>query len=116
MTRSHSRLVIAGLVLMVVGALDPMEGSVVILGGSALVAAGAYLAEDAPLPAAADGLFPRSRLAWPPCSACPPSVGSAATAAGPFGGWRSVRSYPIGWLLGLFGAASNLREREAANV
>ncbi len=35
-------LVIVGLVLMVAGALDPLEGSVVILGGSAVAAAGAF--------------------------------------------------------------------------
>ena len=43
MTLNGSRtLVIAGLVLMLAGALDPLEGSVVILGGSALAAAGAF--------------------------------------------------------------------------
>ena len=42
----HRVLVIVGLVLMVAGTLDPMEGSVVILLGSALVAAGAFLSRN----------------------------------------------------------------------
>src|SRR5688500_12581895 len=43
MKTKHSRLlVIVGLVLMVLGVLDPLEGSVVILAGSALVAIGAF--------------------------------------------------------------------------
>src|SRR5512134_2736608 len=47
MNRNWSRrLVIAGLVLMVGGVLDPLEGSVVILGGSALSALGAFLSRS----------------------------------------------------------------------
>jgi hypothetical protein len=38
--------VIAGLVLMVAGALDPLEGSVMILGGNALSALGAFLSRS----------------------------------------------------------------------
>jgi hypothetical protein len=45
MKPKHSRLlVIVGMVLMVAGALDPLEGSVVIVLGSALAAAGAFFA------------------------------------------------------------------------
>ena len=42
MKRNHARwLVVVGLVLMVISIVDPLEGSVVALGGSILVAVGA---------------------------------------------------------------------------
>ena len=106
-------LVIVGLVLMVAGALDPLEGSVVILGGSALAAAGAFLARAR-----------RRRLQLTAFVLI--AVGVAAlfglSALGGVGGntgrsmwWLTVCvSYPIGWLMGLFGAAANLRDRRAA--
>jgi len=112
--RSHSRtLVIAGLVLMVAGALDPLEGSVVILGGSALAATGAYFARTR-----------RFRLQLTACALI--ALGVAAlfglSALGGVGGnsgrsiwWLALCvSYPIGWLLGLYGAASNLRDRQTS--
>lgn len=101
-------LVIAGLVLMVGGALDPLEGSVVILGGSALAALGAFL----------NG----TRYRLPVIAVVLVALGVGAlfglTALGGVGG-RSGRSmwllllgvpYPIGWLLGLIGATRTLRE------
>lgn len=43
-TREHSRgLVIIGLILMAVGVVDPLEGSLVILGGSVLIVLGTGL-------------------------------------------------------------------------
>jgi 4-hydroxybenzoate polyprenyltransferase len=114
--RTHSRaLVIVGLVLMVAGALDPLEGSVVILGGSALAAIGAYFARTR-----------RYRLQLTACVLI--ALGVAAlfglSALGGVGGnsgrsiwWLALCvSYPIGWLLGLFGAASNLRENRTAQA
>jgi hypothetical protein len=108
---THSRtLVVVGLVLMVAGALDPLEGSVVILGGSALAAAGAFFARTR-----------RYRLQLIACVLI--ALGVAAlfglSALGGVGGnsGRSIWwlllcvSYPIGWLMGLFGAAANLRDR-----
>lgn len=111
MKPSHSRmLVVVGLLLMIAGALDPLEGSVVILGGSALVAAGAFFSHTHRyrLPLTAFVLIP---------------IGVAAmfglTAIGGVGG-RSGRSmwwmalcvpYPIGWVMGLVGAAARLRDR-----
>ena len=107
----HSRLlVIVGLVLMVAGALDPLEGSVVILGGSALAAAGAFFARTR-----------RYRLQLTAFVLI--ALGVAAlfglSALGGVGGntgrsmwWLAVCvSYPVGWLMGLFGAAANLRDR-----
>ena len=108
----HNRfrmLVIAGLVLMLAGALDPLEGSVVILGGSALAAAGAF--------------FGKSRHSRRQVTAFVLiAVGVAAlfglSAQGGVGGntgrsmwWLAICvSYPAGWVLGLVGAVGQLRE------
>ena len=114
MKTRHSRLlVIVGLVLMVLGALDPLEGSVVILAGSALVAAGAFFS-------------PAGHYRLPVVALALIGVGVAAlfglSALGGVGG-SSGRSmwwlllclpYPIGWVLGLVGAARKLREPRAA--
>lgn len=113
MTRNYSRwLIIAGLVLMVAGLLDPMEGSVVILAGSALAALGAFRTRT------------RSRL--PVAAAALIATGVAAlfgmSALGGVGGntGRSIwwlllcLPYPIGWVLGLVGATRKLREPQPA--
>ena len=113
MKPNHSRwLVIGGLVLRVAGALDPLEGSVVSLGGSALVAGGAF--------------FSRTRYRMPVAALVLIAVGVGAlfglSSLGGVGG-NTGRSmwwlllclpYPIGWLLGLVGAANKLRERRLA--
>ena len=110
MTRNQSRwLVIIGLVLMVAGALDPLEGSVVILVGSVLVAAGAF----------------RNRIRYrlPVAAMVLIAIGVAAlfgmSALGGVGGntgrsiwWLALAlPYPIGWILGLIGATRTLRNR-----
>jgi hypothetical protein len=96
-------LIILGLIGIVVGTLDPLEGSVVILLGVALVALGALIA--------------KSRYRRLLCgSFLLMAVGIAAlfiiSALGGFGGssgrslwWGLViLPYPIGWILGLIGA------------
>jgi len=109
MKRSHSRwLVIVGLVLMVIGVVDPLEGSVVILGGSVLIAVGAFAS--------------RSRYRLPAAALVLIAVGVGAmfgmSALGGVGG-KTGRSiwwlllclpYAIGWILGLIGGARKLRE------
>ena len=106
------RLVIAGLVLMIAGILDPLEGSVVILGGTALSALGAFRSGS------------RHRL--PVAALVLTAVGVGAllglSALGGVGG-SSGRSlwwlllcvpYPAGWMLGLVGAVRKLREPRPA--
>jgi hypothetical protein len=108
-------LVIVGLVVMVIGALDPLEGSLVILPGTGLVALGALLS-DSPH---------RILLYW---SFVLVAVGVGAlwglSALGGFGG-NSGRSnwwglvllpYPLGWIMGLVGAIRKLREGSRRSV
>jgi hypothetical protein len=113
MNKTWSRpLVIAGLVLMLGGALDPLEGSVAILGGTALSALGAFLS--------------RSRYRLPIIALVMTTIGVgtlfALSAIGGIGG-TSGRSlwwllvcipYPVGWILGLVGATLKLREPRGA--
>jgi len=102
-------LVIVGLVAMVIGALDPLEGSLVILPGTGLVALGALLGSR------------RHRVLL--CSSfvlVAAGVGALwwLSALGGFGGssgrsnwwWCALLPYPVGWITGLVGAVLRLRE------
>ena len=94
---------------MVAGVLDPLEGSVVILGGSALAAIGAYLAgtRHYRLQLTAAVLIALGVAALFGLSA----LGGVGGSTGRSMWWLALCvSYPIGWILGLFGAASNLRD------
>lgn len=102
-------LVIVGLIAMIIGAVDPLEGSLLILPGTGLVAL--------------EALFGNSRhrrlLAW---SFVLVAVGVGAmwglSALGGIGGnsghsnwWGLVLlPYPVGWIMGLLGAIRRLRE------
>ena len=107
-------LVIVGLVLMVIGIVDPMEGSLVILGGSILVAVGALVSGT------------RHRLPITALVLIAVGVGAmfGMSALGGVGG-NTGRSmwwlllcvpYPIGWILGLIAAASTLHEPRNGHV
>ena len=106
-------LVIAGLTTMVLGAVDPLEGSIVIAVGSVLVALGTPRRE--------------SRVGgrvWLACVLI--IVGVAALwIMSDFGGvggstgrsmwWLLVVApFPVGWILGLIGAGQRLRELKRA--
>ncbi|MBI4470041.1 MAG: hypothetical protein HY650_12045 [Acidobacteria bacterium] len=102
-------LAIVGLVAMVIGALDPLEGSLVILPGTGLVALGAALGKSRH----------RILLYW---SFILVAAGVGAlwwmSALGGLGGntghsywWALVLvPYPVGWIMGLVGAIRTLRE------
>jgi hypothetical protein len=106
------RLLLAGLVAMVLGAVDPLEGSPVILLGSMLAAGGARLGQ-APH---------RKLLAWS-CLLIAIGVGFmwGLSAVGGFGGstgrtlwwWLALVPYPVGWVMGLVGAVKSLRRSRA---
>lgn len=108
-TRSHW-LVIAGLIGMVAGAVDPLEGSPVIAAGSGLVSLGAYL-----------GRSRRRGLAFVAFVAVAVGVGAmwVLTAIGGVGGstgrsaWWVTLTAPlvVGWVLGLFAAVRVLIDR-----
>lgn len=102
--------VIVGLAAMVIGAVDPLEGSLVILPGAVLVAIGALLGKGRH----------RTMLYW---AVALVAIGVAAlfglSAIGGFGGttgrsmWWALLllPYPVGWVTGLVGAIRTLRER-----
>jgi hypothetical protein len=107
-------LLVVGLAAMLIGALDPLEGSVVILAGSGVAAFAAYLGGSA-----------RRKLLYLAFGLV--AVGVAAlfvlSALGGTGG-NSGRSvwwglclipYPVGWVVGLVGAILALRRRVAGH-
>jgi hypothetical protein len=94
---------------MLIGAIDPLEGSVFILGGVALVAAGAWLSQNRW----------RRLIFWAFVLAAI-GIGTmfVLSAMGGIGGhtgrslWWAVilLPYPIGWVLGVVGAILALTE------
>lgn len=102
-------LVAVGLVAMIVGAVDPLEGSVLILPGIALVAIGARLGHsrhqaliDSSLALVAVGVGALWGLS---------AVGGFGGSTGRSNWWGLLLlPYPIGWVMGLVGAAKRMRE------
>jgi len=101
-----------GLALTLIGTLDPLEGSLLILPGLGLAALGAKLA----------GSRQQRRLYWAFSLA---GIGITAmfwiSALGGVGGhsghpywwFVAVAPYPVGWLLGIIGTIKKLREPHA---
>jgi hypothetical protein len=116
---AHRRIfVIVGGIVMLVGALDPMEGSLVILAGSGLVTLGTFLSNSG------RGLF----IQWA-CILVSIAVGVGALfllSAWGYGGtsehsmWWGVLilPYPVAWAIGitclLFRLIRTMRHRHAA--
>jgi hypothetical protein len=106
-------MVISGLILMGMGALDPLEGSVVILAGSVVAAIGAC-----------SGKRRRWKLSLGAAAMIAIGVGAmfALSAAGGVGGssgrspwWALViLPYPAGWIMGLTAAILCLKEFKKA--
>jgi hypothetical protein len=108
-------LVIVGLVAAVIGAIDPLEGSLVILPGAALIGFAAWLGNSRH----------RKLLYW---SVALVAIGVGAmfglSAVGGVGG-RSGHSmwwivillpYPVGWVMTIVGAIRQLREAVPPSV
>jgi len=108
--RSSRMLVIVGFVAMLIGTLDPLEGSVLILVGIALLAMGAGLARS-----------PNRRMLYAALALGTVGISLlwALSAVGGFGGssgrsmWWSLLllPYPAGWAVALIGAIRLLREK-----
>jgi hypothetical protein len=106
-------LVVIGLIFMLVGAIDPLEGSLVILPGSVMGTVGALLA----------GTRYKKLIVW---SFALVVVGVTAlwglSAIGGFGDtsgrsnwWALVMApYPVGWVMGIVGGILKLREARKA--
>lgn len=102
-------LAIAGLVLMVLGALDPLEGSLVILGGAGLAAAGASIGRSRHRQ-----ILLRALL----LIATGVALMFGLSAMGGLGGetgrsmwWALVLlPYPAGWIMGIVGSVKRLVE------
>lgn len=101
-------LVIVGLVGMLAGILDPMEGSVVILAGTAVAALGVWL-----------GHGRREKVLYWSFALVVLGVGALwwLSSVGGFGGntgrsnWWGllILPYPVGWIMGLFAVRRWLR-------
>jgi hypothetical protein len=109
-TRRNRVLLWAGLAAMVIGAIDPLEGSVVIVIGSALALLGAWLGKSRH----------RKTLAWAfGLIALGVGIMFGMSAIGGLGGstgrsmwWAlTILPYPAGWVLGLVGAVKAIREK-----
>ena len=107
------RLVIVGLIALAIGTLDPLEGSVVILAGIAIMALGARMGES-----------PERQTLYSALALGAVGVGLlwAFSAVGGFGGntgrslwWAlTLLPYPIGWVLAIVAAIRLLRRKPAA--
>jgi hypothetical protein len=111
---------IAGFVAMLVGAIDPLEGSVVILAGVGLAALGARL-----------GMSRHRKLLYWAFGLALVGVGAVwgLSVVGGIGGntgrsiwWALVIAalviapYPVGWILGIIGGLKRLRESWTAQA
>ena len=101
-------MLIVAMVAMILGAVDPLEGSVVVVGGTALAAVAAATSR------ARGRHFLYAALALVLVGV---GVMWGLSAVGGFGGstgrtlwwWAAIVPYPVGWVLGLVGAAKGLR-------
>lgn len=109
LTRWSRILTIAGLAAMVIGALDPLEGSLIILPGSGAVALGALLGESGrrrllylAFALVGAGVVAMLALSW---------WGGIGGGTGRSNWWALVvLPYPVGWIMGLVGAILTLRD------
>jgi hypothetical protein len=102
-------LVIAGMLAMLLGAVDPLEGSLVILPGSALVAIGAWFGRGrlSPLPTWALALVAVGVGILFGLSAM---GGVGGTSGRPLWWALVVLPYPVGWGMGLIASVRALLE------
>jgi hypothetical protein len=100
---------IAGLVAMIAGALDPLEGSVVVLAGAASLTIGATIAQSRQAPRLwlALGLIVAGVAALWGFSA----LGGIGGTSGRSMWWGlTMLPFPIGWVVGLIGGWRRMQE------
>jgi 4-hydroxybenzoate polyprenyltransferase len=115
MTHSRSRyLLIAGVVLMIAGIIDPLEGSVVVVAGGAAAAAGAYFGRAARFRTIASAFV--MILVGVGAMFGFSALGGVGGTSGRSIWWLlTMAPYPIGWLIELIAAVSAIRaDRTAA--
>jgi hypothetical protein len=103
-------LLIVGLLGMLIGAIDPLEGSVVILPSAALVALGGFLGRGRhrtlllwSLALAAAGVAALFILSW---------LGGLGGNSDRSMWWAvAILPYPVGWVMGLVGGVLSLIEQ-----
>ena len=108
-------LVVVGLLAILIGAIDPLEGSLVILPGAGLLAFAGWLGSNR-----------HRRWLYAAFAAVALGVGVmfAMSAMGGIGGttgrsmWWALLllPYPAGWIMALVGAILSLREAPAASI
>ena len=108
--RWERALRVVGLAAMLLGVIDPLEGSVVILAGAAMLTLGAFLAQSrhARLLARSFALILLGVTSMFVLS----SIGGVGGTTGRSYWWSAIIvSYPIGWVMGLVGAFRLMRDR-----
>jgi len=109
-TRWAQVLVIVGLIAMLIGAVDPLEGSLIILPGSGMAALGAFLGQSRHRRVVywAFGLIAVGVGAMFVLS----MFGGTGGSTGRSNWWLLVvLPYPIGWIMGLAGVLPGIGKR-----
>jgi len=107
--RWHYVLLVFGTLCMLVGAIDPLEGSIIILPGTAMVALEAFLghSRQTRLLARASALVGLGIAALFALSA----FGGLGGTTGLSWWWGALLlPYPVGWFMGLVGVGRRFRE------
>lgn len=108
-------LVIVGLVAMLIGAVDPLEGCVIVLPATGMVALGALLGRSRHRRLLSQSFVLVSigvGALWGLSA-----LGGIGSSSGRSKWWGLVLlPYPVGWITGLVGAIRTLREAPRASV
>ncbi len=107
--------IVAGLIVAILGALDPLEGSIAVVAGTGLITLGAFL-----------GKSPKRKIvAWSLALVIAGVIALfALSAAGGIGGSSSrtlwwgliLLPYPAGWIMALAGAILCLRKPKEDSI
>jgi hypothetical protein len=111
-SRRSRALLIAGLAAMILGAIDPLEGSPVIVLGAALVMSAAYLGKSRYTAFLTESFV--LVLVGVATMFILSAFGGVGGSSGRSYWWAvPVLTYPVGWLMAIIGAIRRLREPPA---